>query len=279
MYNRFRTEGLCPADLYTKLMRSIKSLVRRVFKQISYRMERRQDRGALPDSNLDSIQLVLAYYLTSKPVPTFIQVGACDGKSGDAAHRFISRGIFRSILIEPIEDSFRKLADTYKGVPNVTAIQAAIGMADGYIELFKVKDGATSIDQVWSRQLASFDKKHLLKHGVAESEIERVSVQCLTLASLLEQNGLKHIDVLQIDTEGFDAEIVTMALDLPTPPECIYFENIHLDDLKISAVFEKLNAKGYVWTHDHWNTLAIDSRLRDRWSQTPIQEKSSKEIS
>jgi FkbM family methyltransferase len=220
---------------------------------------------ALPSASFDSIRLALAYYFESKRMITFVQIGACDGVSGDSVHDFIMQGWMRAVLVEPIEPCFRKLKQVYENVPNVTTIRAAIGKHDGRVILFKVKEGAKSIDPYWSSQLASFNKSHLVKHGVPAEEIEEVEVPCLTLRSLLAQCGLERAVLLQTDTEGFDDEIVTMALELPVLPECIIFEHIHLNARKINDTFAKLQEHGYVWLHDEWNTLALRGTLVDRW--------------
>jgi FkbM family methyltransferase len=210
--------------------------------------------------------LALAYYLRRGGEPTFVQIGACDGESGDPVHRFVKTGKLRAFVIEPIEESFVRLRMAYSGISNVTAIKAAIGHADGDLTLFKVKEGGRSVDSYWSRQLASFDRAHLVRHGVIDEEIEAVSVPCLTLQSLMKKYGIGAIDVLQVDTEGFDAEVVTMALELPQPPDCIYFENVHLNPIVMDKLFGKLSERGYRWTHDKWNTLAVNKRLIDFWA-------------
>jgi FkbM family methyltransferase len=181
-------------------------------------------------------------------------------------HRFVKTGKLRAFVVEPIEESFTRLRKAYSGVSNVIAIKAAIGHRDGELTLFKVKEGARSLDAYWSRQLASFDRAHLVRHGVSDDEIEAVSVPCFTLQSLMKKYEIGAIDVLQVDTEGFDAEVVSMALELPKTPDCIYFENVHLNQVVMEKLFERLSTHGYHWTHDKWNTLAVNSRLVDLWA-------------
>jgi FkbM family methyltransferase len=250
----------------------IKSFTRQCLKLTPYELKRRREEKTVPSASFDNVRLVIAYYMASTRLATFVQVGACDGVSGDPVHDLIKKGRMRAVLIEPIEQSFAKLRAVYEGVPNVTTVQAAIGQRDGLATLYRVKEGASSIPDNWSVQLASFNKLHLLRHGVPADEIDEVTVPCLTLQSLVEQFGLERIDILQIDTEGFDAEIVNMSLDLPFVPECINFENVHLQPKAIQQVFERLKECGYVWTHDKWNTLALHSRLTARWTGNVIYD-------
>lgn len=248
-------------------MHLIKNLARRCLESIPFEVRRREVTKSLPPATFDSIKLALAYYSESTTHANLLVVGACDGVSGDPSHDFIKSGRIHAILVEPIEQSFQKLTQVYAGMPNVTLIRAAIARHEGEMTIYKVKEGASSIDAYWGSQLASFDKKHILKHRVADNDIESVVVPCLSLASLSAKCNFESIDILQVDTEGFDAVIVKMALELTPVPECISFENEHLDDCARREVFQLLEQHGYVWTHDNWNTLALHDRLIQRWTR------------
>jgi len=238
-----------------------------------YEFSRRKQRNTLPSSTFENIIVALAYYGAVKQPPAFVQVGACDGVSGDSVHRFVKRGCMKALLVEPMKIPFDKLRQTYEGVPNVTLLQTAIGKQDGEVVMYKAKNEedsivikhGKSIDAFSLRQLASFQKAHLIKHGLPEGEIEAVKVPCLTLSSLMTRCGFNRIDVLSVDTEGFDADIVEMALQLPEVPECINFENIHLKPETVPNLFNMLRENGYVWTHDNWNTMALHAKLLQRW--------------
>jgi len=254
-------------------MRAVSRIFRRLINRLPFEIRRRNAASpVLPEATFDNIQMALAYYLRTEAVPTFVQIGASDGVSGDSVHAFVKRGRMHSVLVEPIGSSFQKLKDAYAGVDNVVLVQAAIGTSDGSAELYKVKEDGKALDPYWSRQLASFSKHHLLRHGVPEEEIEVVEVPSLTLSSLMANHGLERIDILQVDTEGFDAEIVKMALQLPFPPECINFENAHLDSATRQSLYPLLEKKGFKWTHDRWNSLALHEGLIERWSGLPEPE-------
>src|SRR6476619_5832923 len=150
----------------TPLLRIFKTGVRQCLKLTPYELHRRYraaERIEIPAATLDSVRLALAYYLASGRLVTFVQIGACDGLSGDAAHDFVTKGKMRAILVEPVEQSFQKLARLYNDIPNVTTVRAAVGTHDGSATMFKVKAGANTIDSYWSCQLASFKRARLLK--------------------------------------------------------------------------------------------------------------------
>lgn len=226
---------------------------------------RRQRRRAVPPSTFSSVQLALAYLLERTEGGTLIQIGACDGAAGDPVSHFVRRGVIQAILVEPVTSNFEKLQQTYAGVPGVSLVQAAIAHHDGVATMYRARAAGRWADDPWVSQVSSFDKKHLLRHGVRSEEIEEVTVPAISLPSLLARFGIEKLDVLQIDVEGFDAEVVKMALALPTPPDVINFERIHLTALGTRELFASLEQSGYTWTHDFFDTLALHKRFTQQW--------------
>jgi hypothetical protein len=75
--------------------------------------------------------------------------------------------------------------------------------------------------------------------------------------------GLTRIDLLQIDVEGFDAQVVRMALKLPVLPDCIHFEHLHLGNADRKPLFDSLHSSGYLLGYDAWNVLALQTQVMD----------------
>ena len=144
----------------------------------------------------------------------------------------------------------------------MTLIQAAIGERDGTANLYRVKKNDRMASQVdWNLLFASFYREHLERHGIKPDQIEQITVPCRSLSSLVAELGLTKIDLLQVDTEGFDAEVVRMALKLPMRPDCINFEHVHLRMADRQPIFDLLEAKGYLLSYDVWNILAVQKPM------------------
>ncbi len=220
-------------------------------------------RRTLPAATLEPLHLVLDSYYARGEEVTILQVGACDGITNDPIRQYVTRGSTRAILIEPNPFAFARLKKNYEGLPNVTLLQTAIGDKDGEAHLYRIKKNATDSETDQTLQVASFYEKHLMHHGKKSHEIERITVPCRSLASLVAELGLTKIDLLQIDAEGFDAAVVRMALNMPVQPECINFEHIHLKKADRQPLFDDLKAHGYLLGYDDWNILA---------RQTPHEE-------
>jgi FkbM family methyltransferase len=226
---------------------------------------RRQLRRAVPPATFCSMQLALAYQLARGNGGTLVQVGACDGTSGDPISQFVRRGVMRAILVEPVEAHFRELEKTYAGVAGVSLVQVAIAHQDGVATMYRARKAGRWEADEWVGQVTSFDPRHLTKHGVQPAEIEAIDVPAVSLDTLLRQFDIDQLDFLQIDAEGFDAEVVKMALALPQTPNVINFERVHLTVAGLKEVFGLLESHGYSWVHNSFDTLALHHRFTEAW--------------
>jgi FkbM family methyltransferase len=207
-----------------------------------------------------SLDMVLAYYRLSHPDVCYLQIGAFDGVAGDPIYPLIERHALRGILVEPQPWAFEQLKTHYArfGASRFTFINAAIAAENGSTTLYRIRPGPG--DPEWLPQLASFDRQVLLSHGHLipnlESRIEAEPVRCLTVASLLEEAGTDRVDLLQIDAEGYDAEILRL-FDVPRRrPPIIRFEHKHLSRSTHHAAVAELVDLGYQVAIGDGDTLA-----------------------
>ncbi len=200
-----------------------------------------------------------------------LQVGACDGMSNDPIRELVAKGRALAILLEPNPFAFARLEKTYQGLQNVILLQAAIAERDGEAFLYRIKksDKADS-DVDLSLQLASFDRGHLRRHRVRSCDIERITVPCRSLASVVSGSGITKLDLLQIDAEGFDATVVRMALALPVLPVCINFEHFHLKSADRQPLFNLLEQNEYLLNYDAWNILAVQKSALEEWKSVSL---------
>jgi FkbM family methyltransferase len=175
------------------------------------------------------LDMVLSHYRVTHPEVRYLQVGAFDGISGDPIYPLIERHGLQGILIEPQKDVFERLRANYARFPNFRLVNAAIADHDGSSTLFRTKPGA---GPEWLGQIASFNRDVLMWHARKlsnlESLVESEQVRCMTFATLFKEEAIGKVDLLQIDAEGFDAEILRL-FDIPLRrPAIVHFEHIHL---------------------------------------------------
>ena len=166
----------------------------------------------------------------------FLQIGANIGNTNSDflfKKNLINKNL---ILIEPVPYLFQTLINNYKrnhSNNNIFVLNIAISNKDGTLDLY-VPSLSNNLSMLpsWITELSSADKDHIKNH-ISESLpnliVDKISVPCLTLNSLIKLYSIKEINYLIIDTEGHDYDIL-MDLDLnKLKPKNIRFENSHTD--------------------------------------------------
>lgn len=205
-----------------------------------------------------NLDMVLSHYRVEHPNIRYLQVGAYDGVAGDPIYPLIERHALQGVLIEPQEDAFERLKTNYARFPHFHFVNAAIAAHDGFSNLYRIRPGARGPE--WLHQIASFDRNVLMGHAHMvpnlESMIETEQVRCLTFETLFEDLGNEDVDLLQIDAEGFDAEILRL-FNIPVrKPAIVRFEHKHLSIADHEKSIGLLTSEGYRISASGSDTLA-----------------------
>ena len=168
---------------------------------------------------------------------SFIQVGACDGIRGDPIHDMILQYNWNGILIEPITEVFEKLCENYSKFDNLIFENVAIHPSKKNMDLFYYpKDNS----------LTSFNRKVRKLKKIAKSKIQKIKVDCMSLNNIIKKYDIDHIDLLQIDTEGFDYSVIR-SLDFNLiKPSNIHFEFHLLRKEELKECKKYLSSMGYI---------------------------------
>lgn len=180
----------------------------------------------------------------------FLQIGACSS----AIHIFNKNLEEKNIiLIEPNPYAFSDLVKNYTSRHKKTnyifgnyAVSDKNGSVTFYIP--STNNDYTKLPS-WVIGLGSINKDHIHKH-IPSLIIDRITVPCFTLNTIIEQTGIESIDYLVIDTEGYDYNIL-MNIDFSIiKPHTIKFENKHMSAVftrgqKYLDVLDKLYKYGY----------------------------------
>lgn len=153
----------------------------------------------------------------------FIQIGANDGKRFDPIFDIVNGLKLKGIALEPVKEYFSELERNYQSLPNVKLVNKAIYSRNGEISIFRARKDNAFPD--WVNGIASLDPEHYRKSGVMKDDIVEEVVSCITFEKLISDFGISHIDLLQIDTEGFDYEIIKMIDFNLIKPVIIHFEH------------------------------------------------------
>jgi FkbM family methyltransferase len=117
------------------------------------------------------------------------------------------------ILVEAIPDLIPVINHHYKGIPNVYIFNYAIYYEDSkkvnLVIPAKKKVYGTTADNGVTYDHAHFSLMPMNDWGSKEDMIE-IETNTVRFDTLCKVFNLKHIDYLQMDTEGFDTEIIKM---------------------------------------------------------------------
>ena len=192
----------------------------------------------------------------------FIQVGSNDGVQGDPIHDLVtSRMSWRGIFIEPIHFLFRRLRQNYGNSERFVFENVAISTKTETKKFYYVSEKAKSELNLpyWHDQLGSFDKNHISRMLGDEMSayIVEENVECQPLQDVLDRNGVDKIDLIHIDTEGFDYQVLSQVDLKRYKPSVILFEHHLLTDEEFIKARKLLRTTGYR-IHEYGNdTLAI----------------------
>ena len=213
--------------------------------------------GNFPYSRPNDVFLELSR--VKKPI-YFLQIGAMDGVSYDPIFPFVTEFSWKGILVEPLPDMMERLKINYNNQEGLIFENVAIAESTENKILYRVTAEAIKENNLpeWLQGMSTFSATKLQDY---EPFIIKTPVACLTLAKLLDKHPLPRIDVLQIDTEGYDYIIFKQFDFTRYKPLVINMEIINLKFEELSALEDALFNLGYVYYRYDMDLIAISKEF------------------
>lgn len=195
----------------------------------------------------------------------FVVVGANDGITADCFASFLQNPRFSGIFVEPQKAMFESLQRNYANREEIFFENAAIGPRPGIAILYKLNPAYKDLypyDHYTG--IASFRRDHVTKHIPGGERImdlvttEEVSV--ITFKQLIKKHSLPRIDIIQIDTEGYDYEILKLIDFEFCRPFLLFYEHRHLSSSDNNVALELLYHNGYLLHYGEEDVVAVDKR-------------------
>lgn len=220
-----------------------------------------------PKSRIETMQELIRQALRNRSSVIFIQVGANDGVRGDPLRQLILENEhWKGVFVEPLVQYFQLLKQNYQDSPRFVFENVAIAAEQGHREIYYVSKDAEAVfgDELpsWFYGLGSFEKRHILSQlAVLGDKIEPYivaeEIEAVPLQMLLDRNNVTNLDVLSIDTEGYDYQVLAQ-LDFDRyQPTVVLFEHKHLSNNDRARANALLTGRGYEYTEFGGDTLAI----------------------
>jgi FkbM family methyltransferase len=174
----------------------------------------------------------------------FIQVGANDGVTDDDIRPFVLEHRWRGLLVEPLPDVFARLKENYVGQDRLRFANVAITSGVGRVRFLR---------HPTLPQCSGLGVRTRIQ---SRASMEEVEVSATTFESLLGEHGVDRLDLLQIDTEGYDGEMIRLFPFGVISPLIIRYEHKHLKMDERHEVENLLSSKGYVLFWEKNDTVA-----------------------
>jgi FkbM family methyltransferase len=227
-----------------------------------------------------SVQVVLSLVSSvansnEKAAPYFVVIGACDGRRFDTITPWLHRiPRARAILVEPIPWLARELRINYSDERRFAIETVAIADHTGRRPIKAVSERAIKSKLVpdFARGLSSITDRNLISgkdffgraNVVPEimDNVEILNVECVTLKDLLCKHRVQAIDVLVIDSEGYDWNIIKQFDFSRYRPIIIKMEVGCLPSEELGNSVELLLRNGYSVQISAFDLIAVDKELR-----------------
>lgn len=149
--------------------------------------------------------LDLKWLVRNASQPVIFDVGANDGETADELLRAIPNATL--IAFEPFEQSYNILKQRFAVNPKVRVEKLALGKSPGVKHL-----NVYSENRMNSLLQPDDEPSNLMKAKLAESSVAEIYVE--TLDNFCLKNGVVKIDILKVDTQGFDLNVLNGAREL-----------------------------------------------------------------
>jgi FkbM family methyltransferase len=226
---------------------AVKALVQRVLHRLGYEVRRLRPQSKAPLLNV--LSLVVEDYLRRKADRGdgdfyFVQIGANNGITVDPMRPFILKHHWRGVLVEPHPAAFAQLVANYRGEPQLAFENAVIAEHDGVTAFYTPKARPGLLVDL--TPASSFDRAavaRISRHY--DTEVEELTLPALTVRSLLAKHGVRSLDLVQVDAEGFDDRVVAMFAGSGVLPAIFHFETGSLTPERVRACLDLLADLGY----------------------------------
>tara|TARA_B100001248_G_C27365824_1_gene448952 strand:+ start:568 stop:1281 length:714 start_codon:yes stop_codon:yes gene_type:complete len=151
---------------------------------------------------------------------------------------------------EPNPSVFRILQNNIKNKKNIEFINFGVSNSSGKIKFnVNIESSSSSINNL-NEKSNYYKKKFYLLNFLNTSNVTKViDIEVLTLDNFMKKKGIIQIDLLKIDTEGYEMQVLKGLQDKIKKIKLIHFEH-HFDDMimkdyKLSNIHNYLVKNGF----------------------------------
>jgi len=198
--------------------------------------------------------------MSSKGPLTFVQIGSNDGLKNDPIGNLIKEFQWKGIMVEPFEGNYLKLKENFRDQSGLVFEQCGITEIPGEQDFFYIEDISPD-EPDWYDQVGSFDKTIFLKNiEVVPDLSKRMAVKKIptkTFDQLIKDHQLGGVDILHLDTEGYDYKILLTIDFNEFKPSVVIFENEWMTQYELKEIRNYFKKYQYKLYYHHVDCIAV----------------------
>lgn len=157
---------------------------------------------------------------------TFLEVGTCDFRTLN----YLSDKGWRGVIVEPV----KKYLNNIEQKPNIQYLNYAIDVEEGTRELHVAPDELVEKDRDFAGMSSFVTRNPVMT--------DKLLVNTITFDMVLDFCNITELDILKIDTEGYDLVLLRAFPFDRITPKFIHIECEHVDS---KEMMDFLISKGY----------------------------------
>ena len=184
----------------------LKNFIQKLIKSLGYKIIKS---SSIEKSDLDAMTKLVI----KKSEPVIFDVGANVGQSIKRYKKIFENPILHSF--EPSIDAVNILKEKYKNEKDLFVINSAVGEKDENLE-FNINASTTHSSFKKLIPNTTWIKKRSKAENIDSNQYttKKVSTKIITLDDYVKKNNINNIDVLKIDTQGYEDKVLLGAKNL-----------------------------------------------------------------
>lgn len=187
----------------------------------------------------------------------FVQIGANDGVKFDELYRFVTSRRSRGLVVEPLTYYYERLRRHYAPFPEIQPVNVALHSECSTAKIYYADPDRLEQLPEWAEGIGSLNPEHHKRSGLPSECIVSQEVPCVGFMDLLQRYDVDRVDFLQVDVEGYDAEVLRMIDFARIKPRVIKYERVCLSRADQLAASRLLQQAGYRVVKEKTDNLAI----------------------